>query len=315
MAAGGVFYPNKYSVRLANFIRAQVRKMTTPKDTALSATWQMMEPIIGILLRNGVTHKEFSLLCKQLYVKIASEEFGIRGRPTNLSRVAMMTGLDRKEVSRIKENSMQDNTAKISEQHQDRLNRILSGWYQDKDFIDVQGHPKLISIDEDDICFNLLVRRYGGDLPASALLKELKRVGIVEEIQGKLRVLGRYFVVDPTDAAALLRAGNVIQDIANALEHNLYKSNSQKNQPKRFERRASNSQMPMQSLAEFRAFVETEGQAFLERVDAWLTEHETYSNVQDANDQNSTQVKMRLGVGAYLIESRIEPTLDSGDEK
>jgi Family of unknown function (DUF6502) len=284
--------------------------MTTPKDTALSATWQMMEPIIGILLRNGVTHKELSLLCKQLYVKIASEEFGIRGRPTNMSRVAMMTGLDRKEVGRIKENLQQDNTAKISEQHQDRLNRILSGWYQDKDFIDVQGQPKLISTDEDDICFNLLVRRYGGDLPASALLKELKRVGIVEEIQGKLRVLGRYFVVDPTDAAALLRAGNVIQDIANALEHNLYKSNPQKNQPKRFERRASNPQMPLQSVAEFRAFVETEGQAFLERIDAWLSAHEASSN-----DLDSTQIKMRLGVGAYLIESRIEPALDSGDEK
>lgn len=284
--------------------------MTTPKDTALSATWQMMEPIIGILLRNGVTHKEFALLCKQLYVKIASDEFGIRGRPTNLSRVAMMTGIDRKEVSRIKENLQQDDTAKISEQHQDRLTRLLSGWYQDKDFIDEQGQPKLITIDEGEISFQLLVRRYAGDLPASALLKELKRVGIVEEIQGKLRVLGRYFVVDPTDSSALLRAGNVIQDIASALEHNLYKSNPEKNLPKRFERRASNPHMPLQALAEFRAFVEGEGQAFLEKVDAWLTEHETTTN-----DQGTTQVKLRLGVGAYLIENKIEPTPDSGDTK
>lgn len=283
--------------------------MTTPKDTALSATWQMMEPIIGILLRNGVTHKEFALLCKQLYVKIASDEFGIRGRPTNLSRVAMMTGIDRKEVGRIKENLQQDDTAKISEQHQDRLTRLLSGWYQDKDFIDEQGQPKLITIDEGEISFQLLARRYAGDLPASALLKELKRVGIVEEIQGKLRVLGRYFVVDPTDSSALLRAGNVIQDIASALEHNLYKSNPEKNLPKRFERRASNPHMPLQALAEFRAFVESEGQAFLERVDAWLTEHET------TNDQDTTQVKLRLGVGAYLIENKIEPTPDSGDTK
>lgn len=90
----------------------------------------------------------------------------------------------------------------------------------------------------------------------------------------------------------------------------MYKSNPQKNQPKRFERRASNPQMPLQSVAEFRAFVETEGQAFLERIDAWLSAHEASSN-----DLDSTQIKMRLGVGAYLIESRIEPALDSGDEK
>jgi Family of unknown function (DUF6502) len=274
--------------------------MTTPKDTALSATWQLMEPIIGILLRNGVTHKDLALLCKQLYVKVASEEFGIRGRQTNLSRVAIMTGIDRKEVSRIKENLQQDTTAQISEQNQDRLNRVLSGWYQDKDFVDEQGQPKLIPIDEGDINFTLLARRYGGDLPTSALLKELKRVGIVEEIQGKLRVLGRYFVVDATDPAALLRAGSVIQDIAKALEHNLYKANSQKGQTKRFERRASNPQMPLQVVAEFRKFVENEGQAFLERIDAWLTEHE--------NESDDSQAKtLRLGVGAYLIESQIEP--------
>jgi hypothetical protein len=284
--------------------------MTTPKDTALSATWQLMEPIIGILLRNGVTHKDLTLLCKQLYVKVASEEFGIRGRQTNLSRIAIMTGIDRKEVSRIKDNLQQDTAAQVSEQNQDRLNRVLSGWYQDKDFIDEQGQPKLISIDEGEINFNLLTRRYGGDLPTSALLKELKRVGIVEEIQGKLRVLGRYFVVDATDPAALLRAGNVIQDIAKALEHNLYKANPQKGKPKRFERRASNPQMPVEAIAEFRKFVESEGQAFLEKIDAWLTEHE---NNSDAH--HSTQTRLRLGVGAYLIESQIEPEAESGDVK
>ncbi len=282
--------------------------MTTPKDTALSATWQLMEPIIGILLRNGVTHKDLALLCKQLYVKVASEEFGIRGRQTNLSRVAIMTGIDRKEVGRIKDTLQHDTTAQLSEQKQDRLNRVLSGWYQDKDFIDEQGQPKLISLDEGEINFTLLARRYGGDLPTSALLKELKRVGIVEDIQGKLRVLGRYFVVEATDPAALLRAGNVIQDIAKALEHNLYKANVSKGKPKRFERRASNPQMPVQALAKFRRFIEAEGQSFLEKVDAWLSEHEI-------NDEDSTQPRLRLGVGAYLIESQIEPEAESGDTK
>lgn len=284
--------------------------MTTPKDTALSATWQLMEPIIGILLRNGVTHKDLSLLCKQLYVKIASEDFGIRGRQTNLSRIAMMTGIDRKEVSRIKDNLQQDATARLSEQHQDKINRVLSGWYQDQDFIDEQGQPKLMSMDEGEINFTVLARRYAGDLPTNALLKELKRVGIVEEIHSKLRVLGRYFVVEATDPAALLRAGNVIQDIATALEHNLYKANPEKGKPKRFERRASNPHMPVEAAAIFHQFIESEGQAFLEKVDAWLTTHE-----QNANTQHSTQPRLRLGVGAYLIENQIETDAELGETK
>lgn len=289
--------------------------MSTPKDTAISAAWQLMEPIIGILLRNGVTHKDLVQVCKQLYVKVASDEFGIRGRPTNLSRVAIMTGIDRKEVGRIKDNLQQDNRLKESLQHQDRLTRILSGWYQDAEFLDADGQPKLLPL-EGEQSFELLVRRYGGDLPASALLKELKRVGLVEEIRDKLRVLGRYFVVDAADPAALLRAGSVIQDIAELLEFNLYKANPAKNKPKRFERRATNPQIPAAAVTEFRQWLEQEGQAFLERADAWLSQHES-------ND--SHQPKIRLGVGTYLIEtetpieteipieSEIQAPTESGD--
>ena len=95
--------------------------MTTPKDTALSACRQLMEPIIGILLRNGVTHKDLALICKQLYVQVATDEFGIRGRDTNLSRVAMLTGIDRKEVARIKEAMHSNEQSEQSQQHHGKI--------------------------------------------------------------------------------------------------------------------------------------------------------------------------------------------------
>lgn len=286
--------------------------MTTPKDTVLSACRQLMEPIIGILLRNGVTHKDLALICKQLYVQVASKEFGIRGRHTNLSRVAMLTGIDRKEVARIKEAWQNDDQSSQNQQHQDRLTRLLSAWHQDPDFSTTDHHPLPLTIDGDQQSFAALARRYGGDLPASALLKELKRVGVVEDVdvdsdvgthEQKIIATKRYFVPAQSDPGALLRAGSVLKDMGATLHHNLYTANQQKQQPLRFERRASNAQMPLETAAAFREFVEQEGQAFLEKIDAWLSEHE-----QINPDNNAPQ--LRLGVGTYLFSNLIEPEAD-----
>jgi hypothetical protein len=287
--------------------------MTTPKDIVLSACRKLMEPIIGILLRNGITHKELAIICKQLYVKVASQEFGIRGRQTNLSRVALLTGIDRKEVARIKETQEHNIVSDDNQKSQDRLTRVLSGWHQDPDFLEAEGKPSILSLDDNTPNFAQLARRYGGDMPAITLLKELKRHGTVEETDaGELRVLKRYFIPAQSDPSALLRAGNVLHDLGSALEHNLYKANTSKKIPLRFERRATNTEMSPNVAAAFRAFVDKEGQAFLEKIDAWLTEHESSSSPTSDN-----RIKMRLGVGTYLIEEVIaqDPKADAGEQQ
>ncbi len=277
--------------------------MSTPKDTALAACRQLMEPIIGILLRNGVTHKDLVAICKQIYVQVASDEFGLRGRQTNLSRVAILTGIDRKEVSRIKESLNNPREGEHNQQHQDRLTRLLSAWHHDPDFCAPGNHPLPLGIEGEQQSFALLVRRYGGDFPASALLKELKRVGVVEDVaDGKVIATKRYFVPTQSDPGALLRAGSVISDLGNTLHHNLYKANKQ--QPLQFERRASNTQMSPDTLAAFREFVEQEGQVFLEKIDAWLSEHE---QPDTHTDNQASSEFMRMGVGTYLFSHLIEP--------
>lgn len=292
--------------------------MTTPKDTALSACEQLMEPIVAMLLRNGVNHKDLALICKQLFVKVASEEFGIRGRDTNLSRVAMLTGIDRKEVARIKESLNSNNPGKHSQQQQDRLTRLLSAWHQDPEFCNAAQQPLALPVEGDSGSFAQLARRYGGDMPASALLKELKLAQVVtSQEDGRIIATQRYFIPAQSDPAALLRAGSVLQDLGGSLYHNLYKANSdtlparasreqRAQQALRFERRASNPHMPASQLAAFQAFVEQEGLAFLERADAWLSAHEQH---EQTNAPDSAP-EWRLGVGTYLF---CNPVSQEGD--
>ena len=62
----------------------------------------VLAPLARTLLRCGVSYTEFAELSKRAFVDAASKDYGVRNRPTNIARVAVMTGLTRKEVSRIR---------------------------------------------------------------------------------------------------------------------------------------------------------------------------------------------------------------------
>ena len=68
----------------------------------LDALGRLLDPVVLLLLKSGITFREFSDLARTKFVQVATREFGIRGRPTNASRVAILTGLDRREVRKVR---------------------------------------------------------------------------------------------------------------------------------------------------------------------------------------------------------------------
>ena len=65
--------------------------------------------------------------------------------------------------------------------------------------------------------------------------------------------------------------------------------------PRRFIGRATSDSVDPAALPEFEAFVEKNGQEFLERIDKWLTEHEARPA------PGAARKRMRLGLGVFLI--------------
>lgn len=262
------------------------------KNVALSACRWALRPLVRMLLKHGVMHRDFVQLSKEVYVEVARRDYGLRGRPTNVSRTALLTGLDRKEVARIKGALEADEPAAAAVNRQDRISRVLSGWHQDPDYQDENGRPRVLPADGEPISFETLVSRYSGDVPAITILRELKRVEAVEEVDnGSLKVLRRNYRLDTADPDALSRAGSVLADIGKTVTHNLYHDAGELS---RFEARASNRSIPVTALPEYREFVYGESQIFLEKVDAWLTEHE--------NDNEIDADTTRLGLGMYWIQ-------------
>ena len=251
----------------------------------------LVKPIASLLMKCGMTWREFADMSKEVFVEVAGAEFGIRGRATNISRVALLTGISRKEVKRQRE------LLAIPKTHQEGkttdATRVLSGWYQDPDFLDDEGQPQCLPVEGTGASFTGLCRRYAGDIPATTMKKELKRVGaIAENSDGLVTAKGRYYMPIPFDSQWLLNAGTVFADLGNNISHNLVADDEH---PSRFLGRASDYAIDKAAIPEFHRFVEQQAEPFLELVDDWLSRHRV--SAESGNDH-----QVRLGLGVFMIQ-------------
>ena len=156
----------------------------------LKALLLFLKPIARSMLAVGIGYREFSEITKAAFVSVATSDFGLRGRPTNISRVAVMTGLTRKEVRRIRDKF--DAGEETLLLRSTPMAEILHRWHTDKTYLDSDSYPRVLAFDEGENSFSSLVRKYGGDIPPGAMRTELKRTGAIEELpDGSLRPVKR----------------------------------------------------------------------------------------------------------------------------
>lgn len=268
------------------------------RSSALAACRLALRPLVRMLLKHGVMHKDFVELSKEIYVDVARRDYGIRGRPTNVSRVVLLTGLGRKEVTRLRDQLQETKVAAApvtTGGKHDRIARVLSGWHQDPDYLDDMGKPLVLTVDGQAPNFASLVKQYGGDVPAVTILRELKRSGAVLESRDKrIAPVRRNYRLDTAEPESVERAGSVLTDMGQTVTHNLYRDAKDKS---RFEARATNPNIPAAAMPAYRKFIYRESQQFLEKVDEWLSNHE----VTDAEAKK--RPVQRVGLGMYWIQN------------
>ncbi len=253
----------------------------------------LLHPIALVLLRAGLTWREFAELSKSVFVSVAAAEFGIRGRPTNVSRISILTGISRKEVKRQRDLLAEGQPATSSKSSD--ATRVLSGWHQDAEFTNEDGEPLALPPTGPSPSFASLFSRYGGDTPEQTLLRELRKAGSVgENHQGELLPLRRYHMPSAIDEGAIRFFGTNLFDHANTLSNNL----ATDKRPKRLEGFAVEPKVDARHVEAFHQFLDQRGQQFLEEVDDWLAQHRL-----ESDDANASPV--RLGIGVYAVEGRL----------
>lgn len=178
-----------------------------------------MRPFVRILLRYGITHSVFSDIVKQVFVDVAQKDFTIPGRKQSHARVALLTGLTRREVKLSLE--QQQDTAPQQFTF-NRAARVFSGWMQDREFSRKDGQPRTLStVSREAGSFDALVGKYGGDIPTRALLDELLQQGAIERVGPDAVMLITTGYTPKGDSVKLLATGfKHVGDLLSTIDHN-----------------------------------------------------------------------------------------------
>ena len=252
-----------------------------------------MKPLIRILVRHGVSYNEFNEVLKNVFVEVAEHDFGIPGRKPSQSRVAILTGLTRKEVA--KQKAILKGGAEIQDvSNLNRVTRVLLGWHTDVDYTGPYGMPLELPFDaKDGPSFTALVRGYSGDMAPRAMLDELLRVGAIEKIaSGEFKILTRAYVPESLHADALERLGGVINNFVTTVEFNMEKTAPGAG---RFERVVfADNGLRVELLPSFDRLLREKGQHLLVELDNWLSAQDSIGV-----GENKSTGTVKTGIGIY----------------
>jgi hypothetical protein len=205
--------------------------------------------------------------------------------------VAALTGLSRKEVSRL----TKGNQAALVEtqQKRNRAAQLMTGWSNDPDFSN-QGQPKTLPLTGESDSFAELVRRYGSDVTTSAMLALLERNGAVETDGKVVALLTDAYIPMGTPIERLEILGTDANELMTTIVHNIEADPNQRV----FQRKVSVDQLSAGDVADFRAFSDAKSQTLLETYDAWLTNRARQSTSTDDVARNRA-----VSVGIYFYAS------------
>ena len=228
---------------------------------------KILMALVRTLLRNGMSYGEFDQIARKSFVDVAWRDFAPSGKKQTISNVAILTGLNRKEVKKLME--MEHDDGREDRQY-NRAVRVLGGWLNDARYLRRDGEPRDLDY-EGENSFSELVRNYSGDMPVAAMQKVLTSSSNIRFTDdGKLRLMRHAYLPsnDPVEKLKIL--GTDTSQLLETIEHNLVAAE----QDLRFQRKASNVRVGRRAIPEIKQYLRRKGQAFLEEIDLYLSRHE-----------------------------------------
>lgn len=268
------------------------------KDHLRRAISLMFKPLIRLLIAQGVTHAEFAETAKEVYVEIALKYFEAEGK-VNRSRVAILTGLTRKEVKNVIDRTIESG---YQEKTYSRPERVLTGWYSDPNFQGPYGIPLELpyeSSDAEEKSFIGLVKQYSGDMAPRQMLSQLIEAGSVIDVDGRYKAVRRIFKHSTLSPSLIKRLGEVGYRVFSTAAKNIDK---QMEGSGYFDRMVfADDGCTDEQIIAFNEYIKIRGQAFLEEVDVWFSSRKEF-NKPDQERKNT---------GLYMVHY-VEDPEDSG---
>jgi len=192
---------------------------TPPSIT--SALEQCLKPIARLCIHFGIDHRNISEMLKAAFVSVAKEEFKVDGKSQTDSRIALLTGVHRKDVRRLLGRAPEKTTG----HQQGLIANLIAQWLGTPELLNQDGEPKSIPRNphpDHKISFISLAETLTNDIHPRALMDECINRGIIKlNDDGMVHLIVESLIpADDLDEKAHFFGQN-IHDHISAAEHNL----------------------------------------------------------------------------------------------
>lgn len=269
----------------------------------------LLKPVIRLCLRHEVTNAELAELVRLTYVQVAYERYNLPEVDMTISRAAVLTGLSRKEVGRLRE--VLEQSELLVKQSPNKAQRVTHGWLNDADFTDNNGLPLTLPISrkkqgQEVGSFISLVKRYSSDVTYGAILEELNHIGVVEQPNENTVTLVNYAYVPHQDDLEQVRVVTTcISDLFDTALHNI----EAESPDKRFQRQVVYSHIDESLIEELQNTISEKAQKVLESLNG------TLAKAKNKTESTGNTNLKRIGFGMYYFENDSLKSKDNNGRK
>ncbi len=139
---------------------------------ALKVLRLLLRPVARFCVKHSIKIQDLVECLKVELVSAAEGELAANSTKTTQSKLSVLTGLRRREITRLLEGG-----ARL-EESRSLVSKVVGRWQDDPAFCTQEKLPRVLVVSED---FSNLVRSVSQDLNPATVLFELKRVGAVTE--------------------------------------------------------------------------------------------------------------------------------------
>jgi hypothetical protein len=273
--------------------------MADVREGLVEAIAGAVRPLVKRLLAAGVPFGRIEARLRELFVQVAESELALPGRRQTDSRVALVTGINRKEVRRIR--SADRSTAAPRSFTMNHAASLISRWRTDPQTSDRSGRPRPLPYQAArGPAFMKLARKVTGDLAPRILLDELVRSGAAEVREGEVVVLKGDAYVPKVETGEQMQI--LAEDPAELVE-TILRNVLGEGEERLLQRKVFFDNLGADGASRVRADMRREGERFLRRVNRLLARHD-----RDRNPQAAGGDPYYAGIGVYFFEDFADST-------
>ncbi|WP_299367818.1 DUF6502 family protein [uncultured Tateyamaria sp.] len=267
---------------------------TSPSEAFLRVLRGLLRPLVRTMIARGLTAPVIYSLLKRVFVEVAEESFRLDDKPLTDSRIALLTGVHRKDIRMIRAEGAGDGP--VARRKSAVLATVVGQWMSQPEYSDGGGPRALPRSAAEDVDFEALVRSVNTDVRPRTVLDELLRAGLVRQDAQDMLHLQTDAVVgaSTTGDREVFFAANVGDHLAAATENLLAA------QPPFFERSVFYNQMTPEAVDEVEAAARVQAQAMLEDLNR-------RSSALHRRDKDSDAARQRYRVGVYFYKEDAAP--------